>query len=310
MIIATEENPFIKRETAFEPQKSGIPPYKREGIHPLKQKHESSLNARERRVAEARALNLFSDTFLSVALNDAAACQHVLRILTGIPDLTVKEIRTQYRISNITSHDAILDVFAEDSKGKLYNIEIQRKDTVDHARRTRFYTSMIDSESLAKGTTYAEMPDVYIVYISETDLWHLGKTVCPVRKFFDGTRIPYEDGIHILYVNAAVDDGSNAAKLMRYFRTSDPRDMSQGALSRRIHFLKQEEGGYQIMCDISEKWFKEGEETGSVSQAKKTAYNMAKAGLPIESIASFVDFSIETVARWLSEQPVPENGKQ
>ena len=64
------------------------------------------------------------------------------------------------------------------------------------------------------------------------------------------------------------------------------------------------------MCDISEKWFKEGEETGSVSQAKKTAYNMAKAGLPIESIASFEDFSIETVARWLSEQPVPENGKQ
>ena len=177
---------------------------------------------------------------------------------------------------------------------------------------------MIDSESLAKGTTYAEMPDVYIVYISETDLWHLGKTVCPVRKFFDGTRIPYEDGIHILYVNAAVDDGSDAAKLMRYFRTSDPRDMSQGALSRRIHFLKQEEGGYQIMCDISEKWFKEGEEAGlkagrkagSVSQAKKTAYNMAKAGLPVESIASFVDFSIETVARWLSEQPVPENGKQ
>ena len=150
MIIATEENPFIKRETAFEPQKSGIPPYKREGIHRLKQKHGSSLKARERRVAEARALNLFSDTFLSVALNDAAACQHVLRILTGIPDLTVKEIRTQYHISNITSHDAILDVFAEDSKGKLYNIEIQRKDTVDHARRTRFYTSMIDSESLAK----------------------------------------------------------------------------------------------------------------------------------------------------------------
>ena len=36
---------------------------------------------------------------------------------------------------------------------------------------------------------------------------------------------------------------------------------------------------------------------------------MAKAGLSIESIASFVDFSIETVTRWLSEQPVPENGK-
>ena len=205
------------------------------------------MEARERRIAEARSLTLFSDTFMSVALKDPAACQHVLRILTGIRDLTVKEIRIQYRISKITSHDAILDILAEDSKGRMYNIEIQRKDTVDHARRTRFYSSMIDSESLAKGKTYSEMPDVYIIYISETDLWKAGKTVYPVQKSFAGTKIPYEDGVHILYVNAAVDDGSDTAKLMKYFKTSDPADMSQGDLSKRVHFLKQEEGASCII---------------------------------------------------------------
>lgn len=100
---------------------------------------ESIIAARERRVAEARKLTLFSDVFMTTALKDPAACQHVLRILTGIKNLTVKTVRTQYRISNITSHDAILDVLAEDGEGHLMNIEIQRADTVDHARRTRFY---------------------------------------------------------------------------------------------------------------------------------------------------------------------------
>ena len=167
--------------------------------------------------------------------------------------LVVKEIRVQYRISKIQSHDAILDVLAEDGLGKLYNLEIQRSDTIDHARRTRFYGAMIDSEYLQKGKTYAELPDVYLIYISETDLWEANHTVYPVRKHFENTAVPYEDGQRILYVNAAVNDGSPTAKLMQYFKTTDPQDMSQGDLSLRIHYLKCEEGGYAEMCEVSEK---------------------------------------------------------
>ena len=93
----------------------------------------------EKRVEEARKFNLLSNVFMSVALNDIPACQYVLRILTGIESLKVREVRTQYRISKIESRDAALDVLAEDASGKLYNLEIQQLDTVDHARRTRFY---------------------------------------------------------------------------------------------------------------------------------------------------------------------------
>ena len=214
----------------------------------------------EKRVEEARKFNLLSNVFMSVALNDIPACQYVLRILTGIEDLVVKEVRSQYRISKIRSHDAILDVLAEDGTGKLYNLEIQRADTVDHARRTRFYGAMIDSEYLEKGKTYAELPDVYVIYISETDLWKAGYTTYPVEKHFGNTSILYEDGQHILYVNAAVDDGSETAKLMQYFKTADPNDMTHGDLSKRVHYLKGEEGGYQEMCEISEKIYREGVE--------------------------------------------------
>ena len=87
---------------------------------------------------------------MSVALNDIPACQHVIRIITGIQELVVKEVRSQHRISKITAHDAILDILAEDGQGQLVNLEIQRKDTIDHAKRTRFYAAMIDSECLEK----------------------------------------------------------------------------------------------------------------------------------------------------------------
>ena len=159
----------------------------------------------------ARKLTLLSDVFMTVALKDELACQHVVRILTGNPKLTVRSVKTQYRISKLVSHDAILDVLAEDEDGMLYNLEIQRAETVDHARRTRFYGAMIDSKALEKGKTYKEMPEVHIIYISETDLWHGGKTCYPVKKFFEDTDVPYEDGMHVLYVNSEVDDGTAVA---------------------------------------------------------------------------------------------------
>lgn len=122
----------------------------------------SFINIKDRLVEKARSFNLLSNVFMNVVLNDIPACQHVIRVITGIPDLVVKEVRSQHRISKITAHDAILDILAEDGRKRLVNLEIQRKDTVDHAKRTRFYTAMIDSECLEKGKEYDQMPDVYI----------------------------------------------------------------------------------------------------------------------------------------------------
>lgn len=227
---------------------------------------------RDRRVAEARKFNLLSNVFMSVALNDKTACQYVLRILTGIRDLTVREIRTQYRMAKVQSHDAVLDILAEDACGRLYNLEIQQADTIDHARRTRFYGAMIDSEYLEKGKTYAELPDVYVIYVSETDLWRAGYVTYPVEK---------------------------------YFKTADPDDMTHGDLSRRIHYLKREEGGFQEMCEVSEKIYREGMEygraEGKLESRKETAQNLSEMGMSAVDIAKALKVSVELVREWLAD---------
>ncbi|MBR5091017.1 MAG: PD-(D/E)XK nuclease family transposase [Ruminiclostridium sp.] len=215
--------------------------------------------SKEERLQEARGFTLMSDVFMSVALEDKAACEYVIRILMGKPDLVVIDVKTQYTISKITSHDARLDVLAEitaiDSTNKLVNIEIQRRDTVDHAKRTRFYGSMIDSEYLQKGKTYSELPDVYIFYISETDIWKCGKTTYEVTKTLGEQ--PYDDGIHTVYINAAVNDGSAIAALMHYFKSCDPNDNSQGELSDRVRKLKSDKEG-EFMCELTQKWYNDG----------------------------------------------------
>ncbi|HJA93018.1 MAG TPA: PD-(D/E)XK nuclease family transposase [Candidatus Eisenbergiella merdipullorum] len=272
------------------------------------QKNNGRLRARDRLMEKVKEFTLLSDVFLSVALRDEAACQHVLRLLTGKKELKVKAVRSQYRISKIISHDAILDILAEDEKKRLYNLEIQRRDTVDHSRRTRFYGAMIDSESLEKGKEYKELAEVYIFYISETDIWEAGRTVYPVKKYLGVEGAVYDDGQHVIYVNAEVDDGSETAALMRYFKTADPEDKSHGALSDRVRFLKCEEGGREIMCEVTEKIYAEGREEGMAlgrtEEARKTALNMAGKGYGVDVIAELIEMSAETVRQWL------ENGNR
>ena len=273
-------------------------------INAAESQETSFIRIKDQLIEKARGFNLLSNVFMSVALNDILACQHVIRVITGNPDLIVKEIRSQYRISKVTAHDAVLDILAEDSHRRLVNLEIQRKDTIDHARRTRFYAAMIDSECLEKGKDYHEMPDVHMIYISETDLWAAGKTLYKVEKKFEGTQIPYDDGVYVTYVNAEIDDGSDVAKLMDYFKTADPEDMSQGELSARIHFLKCEEGGYPEMCEVSEKIYNEGiiegKKEGIIEGKKETAFNMKHKGYSDAVIADILDVGINVIQQWLS----------
>ena len=254
---------------------------------------------RERRLKDLEQLTLLSDVFMSVVLSDRNACQHVIRILMDDPGIELVSVRTQYVISKVISHGARLDVLAEDKKGVICHLEIEGADVADHARRTRFYGSVTDGEFLRKGRDYSELPERYIFYISRKDIWKNGYTVYEEEKRFRQTGKKHNDGSHLIYVNAEIDDGSRIAKLMKYFKTADPFDDSEGELSKRVRFLKTEEGGIEIMCEIMERIREEGRESGMKESHKKTAWNLEKMGMPLDSIAKVVEEDISVVRQWL-----------
>ena len=226
--------------------------------------NESRIAHREFLLQGVEKLTLFHDTFMKVALNDLEVCQYVIRILMDDPTIEIVDVRNQYRLARLTSKDSILDILAEDSRGRFYNLEIQRDTTPDHPRRTRLYGAMVDGEYLQKGEDYDAMPEVYVIYISRTDLWKTGDMETSVKKYLEGKvkHKQYDDGQHVIYVNAAVDDGSKKAALLHYFKTADPDDMSQGPLSRRVRYLKREEGGLNEMCEYSQRIYNGGKEEG------------------------------------------------
>ena len=183
------------------------------------------------------SMTLFNDLLARAVLEDRAACEHILRTLTGIKTLVVKQNKTQYVISKLKSHNIIMDVVAEDANNKLYEIEIQKADgAIAHEKRMLYYASTIINDFFHKGDqTYSSVPELHIFYVSQADIWSLGKTCYRVKKFLEDLDKPYDDGLHMYYINAEVNDNSAIAQLMQYFKTAKADDFSQGNLSKRIN---------------------------------------------------------------------------
>ncbi|MGM9582651.1 MAG: hypothetical protein ACI3WU_02880, partial [Phascolarctobacterium sp.] len=161
------------------------------------------------------------------------------------------------------------------------------------ARRVRYYSSVMDSELLRKGVSYDKLPEVYLFYISEADIWRRGQTVYKLEQLlrFGEDVIPYDNGLHTVYVNAEVDDGSNIAKLMQYLKTAKAGDTSQGALSEHVNYLKSPEGGRAKMGEF-ERYFTE---KGREEVHKETALKMLKDKKPLHEIIKYSDLAKEAI---------------
>ena len=157
-------------------------------------------------------------------------------------------------------------------------IELQQTDAqIDHAKRMLYYSSTIIESYLPKGDKkYKNVPELYIYYITKPDIWKLGCTFYKVNKHLNNFSIPYDDGLHMFYVNAEVDDGSTIANLMQYFKTAEPHNFNHGALSKQINFLKTTTEGQSAMCEFTEQLRNQGKNEGKMEATFNNLKNLMK----------------------------------
>ncbi|MGN0485060.1 MAG: PD-(D/E)XK nuclease family transposase [Lachnospiraceae bacterium] len=145
-----------------------------------------------------------------------------------------------------------LDIHAIDSEQKKYNIEIQRADKGAGAKRARFNSSIIDANSLPAGKDFDELPETYVIFITENDVLGGNKPIYHIERTIKETGQPFGDEAHIVYVNGAFRDDSEIGQLMHDFSCTDPSDMYYELLAKKTRFFKEDEKGVQAMCKIVE----------------------------------------------------------
>ena len=148
----------------------------------------------------------------------------------------------------------------------------------------------MDSELLRKGVGYDKLPEVYLFYISEEDIWKRGLTKYEVRQslFCGDEAIPYNNGLHTIYVNAEIDDGTSLAKLMQYLKTAEVGDASQGELSQYVNYVKSPKGGRKVMGEF-EKYFREEGRKAGVEEGRKAGVEEGETKERLSNVKAIMD---------------------
>ena len=214
---------------------------------------------RQRNLERIKKLRLMDDDFFRVCFkDDKEGAAFILRIILDKSDLKVTKMRTQHSLKNLMGHSVILNVLATDSKGTLYNIEIQRSDTGALPKRARYISSMIDVNIFQPKENYEALPQTYVIFITENDVLHENRLIYHIERVITESGSPFNDEAHIIYVNASFKDDSALGRLMHDFKCADPYQMNYPELREKTIPFKEDEKEAKKMCEIWEEVRREG----------------------------------------------------
>lgn len=202
------------------------------------------------KIERIKEFRLIDDIFFEVFASDIPACQEILRVILEDAELIVNDVVVQSSERNLYGRSVRLDALCTLGNGSLCNIEIQRADNDNHLKRARFNAANITVKESETGTNFEKVKDVYIIYISEKDFFKGGFTTYHIDKVIRENGITVDDGLHEIFVNASVNDGSNIAELMQCFTQKNLNNPKFRAVTRRFKELKETEGGLTTMCKL------------------------------------------------------------
>jgi len=251
---------------------------------------------------------LMDDDFMSKCLENAPECiELMLRIILGKKDLEVVKSQTEYPIKSLQGRGVRFDVFARDSKGREYDIEIQRSDHGAEPRRARYNSALMDANALKSGEDFGKLRDTYVIFITENDVMKRGQEVYSYLRTEEHCGDKLLDGTHIIYVNGATRSETEIGKLVHDLRCRDAAEMHFEVLKKRVGQFKNSEEGRRVMCKAVEEFGNrraaEGKVEGKRETMFATAKRMLKDGiLALKDIARYSGLSLAQVKKLQMEQ--------
>ncbi len=232
---------------------------------------------REEQIEIIKKFRLIDDTFMTKVFEDKECAQLLLRVILDRDDLTVESTITQWEIKDLQGRSTRLDIYAVDRAGKHYDIEVQRDNQGAEPRRARYNGSLMDANSLRAGQEVGELPEVYVVFITEHDLFKAGKPIYTIDRTIaelDGAL--FNDGSHIIYVNSEIRDETKLGRLMQDLYCTDPHAMNNEVLSDRTKYFKETKEGVEAMCKLMEDYGQKREARGEARGITKGAEKKSK----------------------------------
>ena len=246
-------NKLVAEGYAYQKMGSGTFAKKREIVDYFKKEYSKEIKE------TAANLRIIDDALFRLMGEKPGVCEEILRTLLDMPHLQVVKVSVQSVVQSF-QREITLDALCMTQDGRYCNVEVQKGNSNDDIRRTRFHAAALTAKYTPKGADFKNVPDVTIVYISEYDVLKNNQTVTHVTRCMknDESYVPVKDGEDIIFANTCVNDGSDKSELLQLMLNKEAFYNDKfPQISNAISYFKETEGGQSEMCKIVEDYAKE-----------------------------------------------------
>ena len=255
-------------------------------------------------------LQIKDDFMFSVIMRNPKFCKPFLERILGIKISRIEYPKSQETIDISADAKSVrLDIYVEDGKETVYNIEMQTTENRNLPKRTRYYQGMIDLNILEKGDNYKDLKRSFIIFVCTFDLFGEGRHIYTFENRCiqnpdlglgdDTTKI-------ILNTKGTMDDVTpEMKKLLDFIDGKEPEDDFTRELDEAVQSVRKNEK-WRLDYMTLQMNYQEKYEQGVEQEKRQSALRMIEAGkLSSEEIALYSGLALEQVLELEKElQPV------
>ena len=259
-------------------------------------------------------LQLKDDFMFSIIMRNPKFCKPFLERILGIKIARIEYPKSQETIDISADAKSVrLDIYVEDGKETVYNIEMQTTENKNLPKRTRYYQGMIDLNILEKGDNYKNLKRSFVIFVCTFDLFGEGRHIYTFEnRCIQNLDLSLKDDATkiILNTKGTMDDVTpEMKKLLDFIDGKEPEDDFTRALDEAVRSARKNEKwrlDYMTLQMNYQEKYEQGIEQGMEQEKIESAMRMLEdGGLPLEKVALYSGLTLEQVLEIGKElQPV------
>ncbi len=265
-------------------------------------------------------LNLEDDFLFAKVMSDREICR---RVIEKILDIKIKEIKMpeEQKVIDLLldSKSVRLDVYVNDEKGTVYNVEMQRGKNINLAKRSRYYQGNIDLDKISKGDDYLTLNKSYVIFICTFDPFGKERHRYTFRNLcVEDNSIELKDETDKVFLNTSGilnDVDEEMIEFLQYVEQSTDEVAKNAksdlvkAINQKVNHVKHDkamEVQYMTLLERDRLNFEEGVEEGIEKGKMLMAKKLLVKGMSIDEVVAISELTKEQVEAIYSTEVMKE----
>lgn len=181
-----------------------------------------------------------TDSFMfAKVMSDKEICKATLEQILNIKIRDIKYLDYEETIQVASGAKGVrLDIYVEDDKNTVFNLEMQTTSYAELPKRSRYYQDVIDLNIIEKGDTYDILGVSYVIFICTFDFFKKNRSVYEFENIcVDDANIRLNDETHKIFLNTKGDRdgiGRELQLLLDYFDGREPESKLARDIQKKV----------------------------------------------------------------------------